>query len=93
MSMNCIKGGVSIILYNWCVKLIDHDPMYGRDITLRCFDKKEDAVNYAAAYKGQRKEDVFVEERRYASERNLQRDFCFDSYIVWAAWLNDKKGG
>ena len=80
-------------LYRWYVRKVDPDPMYGHDRIIKRFDNKEEAIRHASMLTARGRDGLFVEERRYANERNLERDFCFDSHIVWAAWLDNGKEG
>ena len=83
-----MKETSAAFLYRWHVRKADPNPMYGRDKVLKRFEDKDEAVKYAIAETARGRKDLFVEERRYASERNLERDFCFDSCVVWSEWMN-----
>lgn len=72
-------------IYRYVVKRMDPSPMYGRDKKLsRYYETVEEAVAKAKEFTG---DDIFVEERQYTCERNLERDFTLTSRPVWAAWF------
>lgn len=59
----------------------------GKDIVLSTFADPDAAIKMAKRL-SQKEEGICVIEARYATQKNLENHFCFDSFIVWAEWLN-----
>lgn len=72
-------------IYRYVVRRSDPNPMYGHDKKLsRYYETKEEAIAKAEEFTG---DDIYVEERQYTSERNLERDFTLYARPVWARWF------
>ena len=83
-------------IYRYAVREeYDSNPMYGRSRKLKDFgDDLLSAVKWAEEnYKKQSNPDgVYVEEREYVSERNLERDFSLYTRWMWSpTWSDEMK--
>lgn len=56
----------------------------GGDKALSRFDTLEEAINYAKLISNK---DIYILKMRYASERNVEKDFHFDYRLAWASYL------
>ena len=70
----------------YAIVAMDTNPMYGHDETIEILDNKDLAIKKAKALSLLRN-NICVEERRYASVENLIRGITFDQRICWACWL------
>ena len=75
----------------YAVKKSNPAHMCGRDRTLCKYSKKDDALQKAYALTDSGVDDLYVEERLYADEKNLSRDITFDSNVVWSQWFDNRK--
>lgn len=75
------------IIYRYAVVEMDDNPMYGRDKTLEVFLDKDSAISKARQLSVANR-NICVECRRYASERNLEKDLTFNQSLCWATWLS-----
>lgn len=60
---------------------------YG-NIVLATYSDMTTAINQAKRLLSTYGELCVVEER-YADERNMNRDICFDYHVCWASWLGN----
>lgn len=67
------------------------NPMYGKSRRIgSAYESLEEAIENAKRYAiSKRTDDVYVVAKRYASQRNLERDFCMDTRMEWNSWISD----
>ena len=77
-------------IYLYAVKQdVSESPMYGKSRLFgKYYEDCEKAVE-AAKNLSMKYTNMYVEERQYASRRNVERDFTLCCHIVWASWLMD----
>lgn len=70
------------------VKKIDHNPMYGRTRKLTGYlDDKQEAIQIA---KSKNDEDVYVLEKQYTCQANVDRDFPLYTNMAWNVYIGEQ---
>lgn len=64
----------------------DKNPMYGKDKVMQTFDCENDAVKYAKSI-SRGNDEIGVTKVVYTCRYNLERDFAFNSYVIWGEWF------
>ena len=73
-------------IIRYAIVAMSAEPMGGHDKTLEELADKDKAIEKAKSLSAAR-DNICVEKRRYASERNLQKGITFDQSVCWACWL------
>ncbi len=73
-------------IHRYRVAIMDTDPRCGRSKPLKTFVNCADAIAYAKEA-CKKHSNVYVEDRIYVCQENLEKDFPLVSQIIAADWL------